>query len=249
MKIGNWFKEQTQASSQVVESTIAGFADSIQLLTNPMGWLALLLQAVAPLIDALIMPLKDLFGILANAIAPIFKALYPILAGFAIAIVTVNKAIVDFLKTIFTLLSKIPLIGGMFDGMVNLLGQVSDALGQGIDALKDAEFGASALDKLTNSAEKAANAMYNIPSRLKTAFLRTDVLQATRPAMRQEEPMTRSVGRYPTMQAMEPRMVVNVYQQGDVYGLTDFDDRVKSTIYRTVSSMRLRSTGLAGASI
>jgi chemotaxis protein histidine kinase CheA len=239
MKIGNWFKEQTQASSQVVESTIAGFADSIQLLTNPMGWLALLLEAVAPLLDALIMPLKDLFGILANAIAPIFKALYPIISGFAIAVVTVSKAVVDFVIGIITVLSKLPIIGGMFDGILGLLGQVSAALGEGINALKDAEFGASALDNLSKNAEKAADSLLNVPASLRIATRRGQAAAGTVGML--------PPGFNPAAMGSGGSVIVLYNQNGPVYGMDDFKTQVKGIVSSSISRQRLQQYGTSGS--
>lgn len=158
--------DQTAMAFQNLQRSAAGIISSF----TPMGMLATVLgsalEALKPAFDALQAPLKILGTILASAVMPILKALFPVikflslaasyvvegflfLAGVTLKVTGwLKKAIGSFVFGIAKLLSKIPGIGGIFKplklaGKAQMkAGEAMMDAGQGmLDAIDDVRAG------------------------------------------------------------------------------------------------------------
>lgn len=200
------FKESLKISAgagiETIVGALGGAFNSLLATLGPVNivleLIGVMMQALAPVIEALKLPLILVAQALAAGLLPVLKLLFPPIKYLGIAFAFVGEVIFRVLDAIWTgigkfligigkLLNKLP--GSIGDPLIKA-GKAMDAFWEGsVDAmvgarkqLQDLEFD-DALAQVTNGANRAADALLNVPKAYKLLELRRFEAEGARTAM------------------------------------------------------------------
>ncbi|ADO68698.1 hypothetical protein [Stigmatella aurantiaca] len=162
----------------------------LQAIAPVFELLGVLFRGLAPVVSILGQILVVLVEPLTLLAGPIMKAFFAVVRILAIGILyvikgvgTVWNALVGFVQSVFKALSKIPLIGGAFKGMVKDLEKMKvpmDEVNGALDTLKNTSYESAAANSAASVAtwqnaeatQRATEALTNVPQGFKVALAR-----------------------------------------------------------------------------
>jgi hypothetical protein len=162
----------------------------LQAIAPVFELIGMLFRGLAPVVSILGQILLVLIEPLTLLAGPIMKAFFAVVRVLAIGILyvikgvgTVWNALVGFVQSVFKALSKIPLIGGAFKGMVKDLEKMKVPMNEvngALDTLKNTSYESAAANSAASVAtwqnaeatQKATEALTNVPQGFKVALAR-----------------------------------------------------------------------------
>jgi phage-related protein len=204
---------------------------------HPLNLLGNLLGRLAGPVNALLMPLAMVADILMRALMPVFRALFPVVKGFAQLLLFVARVVGTVWNALLDLISLIP--------FVNLRAYKVDleALSEGSRELAALTWEqAAAQAGLTDETQKAMDAMRGVPTIWRVVSRRVQAAIAPPPGVVQSFGSSN-----PSPVPVNSSVSVQVVMNGDSFGVEDLDERVRTAAAQGVRSASLAQHGLVGA--
>lgn len=189
-----------------LDAIVGQLGGALQSLTAAFGPMAIVgellngvFAALYPVIEELMVPIRDVGFLIGSAIAPVLKLLQPILNGIAKAFSFVIEGIGYFLKGLGKAISALPFVGDL--GLIKT--------GQGlIDMAKGTRAAIDAGTDLTKTMEKLNSSFVNVPTGFKTNLIRFNASDASGGGIQASSSGTRGAVTFNgpvTIQANDPK--------------------------------------------
>lgn len=246
-QVTDFVKNEASTVWQLVKDNATPAADQLQAFAasvagafHPMNLLATVLGHLSSPVQALLVPLAMVAEIIAGALMPVFEALFPVIQTFGQLLLTGVQVIGGVWNALIDIVSMIPFVN-LRNYKLDL-----DAVSEGQRQLTELTWEeAKAKASLTEETQKTIGAMRGVPSIFRAVARRWDaVAPGSAPTIGVAQVFG---GANPQPVARGSGVNVNVYVEGDTYGVDDLDERIRYATAQGARAASMAQHGTVGA--